>query len=119
VNIMPVLPGITDGPAMLDDLVRGAADAGVKRVGVCALRLQHEARKRYLPFIAEEFPHLAARYEAAYAHSTDVSKRYREGLSRYVHGLCRKYGLSASERAEDEVEDDAPPAPDPQLAFPL
>ncbi len=119
VNIMPVLPGITDGPDMLDDLVRAAADAGVQRVGVCALRLQHEARKRYLPFIAEEFPHLAARYEAAYAHSTDVSTRYREGLSRYVHGLCRKYGLSASERAEDEVEDDAPAAPDPQLAFPL
>jgi DNA repair photolyase len=120
INIMPVLPGITDAPEMLDALVHAAADAGAGRIGVCALRLQYEARKRYLPFIAQEFPHLAARYEAAYAHSTNVGEAYRAGLSRYVHQLCKKYGLRASTRAEDEDEDDAVPAPpDPQLAFAL
>jgi len=118
-NIMPVLPGITDDPAMLDALVRAAAGAGAARIGVCALRLQHEARKRYLPFIAEEFPHLAHRYEAAYARGPNVSERYREGLSRYVHALGRKYGVRVGHRAEDEeAEPEAPvPPPDPQLAF--
>jgi DNA repair photolyase len=119
INIMPVLPGITDDPAMLDALVRAAADAGASRIGVCALRLQHEARKRYLPFIAEEFPHLADRYEAAYARGSDLSERYRKGLSRYVHALGRKYGVRVGERAEDEGSEPsvmvAPP--DPQLAF--
>ena len=121
INIMPVLPGITDHPLMLDALVRAAADAGAARIGVCALRLQHEARKRYLPFLAEEFPHLAARYAAAYAHGSDVSARYRAGLSRYVHQLGRKYGIRVGERAEDEETLDAAPAPspDPQLAFAL
>ena len=119
INIMPVLPGITDDPAMLDALVRAAAQAGAVRVGVCALRLQHEARKRYLPFIAEEFPHLADRYEAAYARGPNVSERYRAGLSRFVHELGRKYGIRVGERAEDnEAEAFAPVAvADPQLVL--
>src|SRR5512147_2227236 len=52
VNCMPVLPGITDHPRALEALVRGVADAGATHLAVGALRLQHEARKRYLPFIA-------------------------------------------------------------------
>jgi DNA repair photolyase len=90
---MPVLPGITDRPADLEALVKRAAEAGATYVGACALRLQHEARRRYLPFIAQEFPHLAARYEAAYATSSHMTERYRDGLARFMTKLCRKYGV--------------------------
>jgi len=93
INCMPVLPGITDRPADLEALVKRAAEAGATYVGACALRLQHEARRRYLPFIAQEFPHLAARYEAAYATSSHMTERYRDGLARFMTKLCRKYGV--------------------------
>ena len=62
VNVMPVLPGITDGGAMLDTLVRRIAETGATHIAACALRLRAAARKRYLPWIEDEFPHLSARY---------------------------------------------------------
>lgn len=98
VNCMPVLPGITDDPAGLDELVRRVKEAGATRFAACALRLDRSARARYLPFITQEFPDLAERYRATYAHDRSVGERYRAGLSRYVAELCGKYGIENWER---------------------
>ncbi|MGH7717572.1 MAG: radical SAM protein [Gemmatimonadaceae bacterium] len=107
INCMPVLPGITDDPFDLEALVKRVAAAGATYVGVCTLRLQSTARKRYLPFIAEEFPHLADHYHSAYATSHDVSDRYREGLSKFMRRLCKKYGVQYGYDTENEERDRA------------
>ena len=93
INVMPVLPGITDAPAGLDALVARVAALGATHVNTGTLRLQAEARKRYLPFIDQEFPHLAARYRAAYARESDVSAHYRDGLQRFLSRVCRKHHI--------------------------
>src|SRR5687767_282382 len=80
INCMPVLPGITDAPDALDALVRRAAEAGATHVAAGALRLQPAARDRYLPWVVQEFPELAARYRATYAHGANAGARYRAGL---------------------------------------
>src|SRR5688500_7193955 len=67
VNVMPILPGITDNPTALEALVKRIGEAGATYAAACALRLQSSARKRYMPFIAEEFPHLLDRYMATYS----------------------------------------------------
>ncbi|MGI8510854.1 MAG: SPL family radical SAM protein, partial [Gemmatimonadaceae bacterium] len=94
INCMPVLPGITDDPAALDELVKRVAEAGAIRVGACALRLDRSARLRYLPFIEQEFPELAGRYRASYSGNRNVSERYRAGLALFFDQLCRKYNVS-------------------------
>ncbi|MGI9077659.1 MAG: SPL family radical SAM protein [Gemmatimonadaceae bacterium] len=104
VNCMPVLPGITDHPAALEALVRRVAESDATYIGACALRLQSAARQRYLPFIEQEFPHLASRYRKAYANGYQVSERYREGLSRFFRGLCAKYGVGMREYEDDDAE---------------
>src|SRR5215212_3574799 len=103
INCMPVLPGITDNPSDLDALVRRVSEAGATYVGACALRLQSAARKRYLPFIEQEFPHLAERYRNTYANGYQAGEKYREGLSRFFERLCDKYGVRGMSRryAED------------------
>lgn len=112
VNAMPVLPGITDGPDAMDALVRSVARAGATHIAACALRLRGTARRRYLPFIEAEFPHLADRYRASYASGYNVGERYRDGLKRHFAKLCAKYGIrngfydDGDEGAERE--DDAP-----------
>jgi DNA repair photolyase len=93
INVMPVLPGITDAPEQLDRLVRTVAEHGATYVNACALRLQSAARQRYLPFIEQEFPELAARYRATYARSHAVGERYREGLRSYFKRICKRHGV--------------------------
>ncbi|HET7584778.1 MAG TPA: radical SAM protein [Gemmatimonadaceae bacterium] len=106
INCMPVLPGITDHPAALEALVRRASEAGATHVSMCTLRLQHEARQRYLPFIEQEFPHLATRYRNAYAHGHQVGERYREGLRTFFRKLCRRYGVATRSRVEEDMLSD-------------
>ena len=108
INVMPVLPAITDHPAALDDLVKSVADRGAKYVNACALRLRSSARQRYLPFIEQEFPHLAKRYWATYAVDHRVSAGYSERLKGLMVDLCGRHGVAYGRwGASDEREADA------------
>ena len=131
VNCMPVLPGITDNPSQLEELVKRVAAAGATHVYSCALRLQSTARKRYLPWIEQEFPHLAERYRNTYARDHNAGEKYREGLRKFFDRLCRKYGVrgwSYDPTADEDAESDAsdmlaqpvqPARFDEQLLLPL
>ena len=122
INCMPVLPGITDNPSDLEALVKRVSEAGATYVGACAVRLKSAARKRYLPFIEQEFPHLAERYRNTYASSPHAGEKYREGLAKFFEKICAKYGVrSWSRGGDDEDEEGELPnpalAPEVQLAF--
>ncbi|MEO7368059.1 MAG: radical SAM protein [Gemmatimonadaceae bacterium] len=125
VNCMPVLPGITDNPSELEALVKRVSEAGATYVGACALRLQSTAKKRYLPFIAQEFPHLEERYRNTYANGSNAGKKYRDGLSRFFHQLCAKYRVASWARVDDsDAEGDGAlsgehPIPSEQLLLPF
>jgi DNA repair photolyase len=106
INCMPVLPGITDRPRDLAALVRRSAEAGASHVAAGALRLQPAARDRYLPWLAEEFPALAARYRATYAHGHYAGDAYRQGLHDYMVRLCERHGLRVREYRRDPVRRD-------------
>jgi DNA repair photolyase len=102
VNVMPVLPGITDAPEMIDALVRRVAEADASYLGACALRLRRTARERYLPFIEAEFPALASRYRGAYAHGHQVNERYRDGLRERFAAVCARHGVAFGRYYETE-----------------
>ena len=137
VNIMPVLPGITDQPDALAALVRRIAAEGGTHVNPGVLRLRATARKRYLPFLAAEFPALSQRYATAYANGHEMTAAYRDGLRQFMKRVCAEVGMqygTPDERAferraggawipPDEDGADTPepsdmPAP-PQLEFSL
>jgi DNA repair photolyase len=94
INVMPVLPAITDAPEALERLVQAVAERGASYVNACPLRLRSSARMRYLPFIEKEFPHLAGRYRATYANDHKVSEEYTEGLRSRMRALCETYGVA-------------------------
>ena len=93
INVMPVLPGITDAPEALYRLVQAVAERGASYLNACPLRLRSSARLRYLPFIEKEFPHLAGRYRATYANDHKVSEAYTEALRTTMRGLCEVHGV--------------------------
>lgn len=126
VNVMPVLPGITDDPHGLEALVRRVATVGARHLAAGALRLQPAARDRYLPWVADAFPDLAARYRATYARGPHAGERYRAGLREFVEALCARYGIAtrtyddAKARAEAQAKREArarPSGPPRQLAL--
>jgi len=108
INCMPVLPGITDNPSDLEALVKRVSEAGATYVGACAVRLQSAAKKRYLPFIEQEFPHLAERYRNTYGSSSYAGEKYREGLARFFEKLCARYGVRGWSSRYDEEGDESP-----------
>ena len=106
VNCMPVLPGITDGPAALDALVAAVGEAGATHLNACALRLRSTARQRYLPWLAETFPRLAPRYRAAYAASHQPGDGYRARLRALLVRLCAAHGVTYGAFREESDEYD-------------
>ena len=108
INVMPVLPGITDRPAMLDAVIRRVKDAGASHVNACALRLRSAARKRYMPFIDSEFPRLSTAYRTAFSQGHQMGDAYREGLSRFMRERCRKHGIVYGSRRDEEEDADQP-----------
>ena len=102
INVMPVLPGITDRPDQLEPLIKAIAEAGASCVNACALRLRAAARQRYLPFIEKEFPALASRYRATYERSHNAGERYRSGLHEYFKKVCARYGVPFGHDGDDE-----------------
>jgi hypothetical protein len=81
--------------------------------------LKSAARKRYLPFIEQEFPHLAERYRNTYGNSAYAGEKYREGLANFFEKLCAKYHVRGWSRSDDEEGDEALGAlvPSVQLSF--
>jgi DNA repair photolyase len=100
---MPVLPGLTDGEADLDALVRAARDAGAEWFAASVLFLMPSAQKQFLPFIEERFPRLARQYCNWYARSGYAPAAYRREIAERVARLRTWYGLRSRPEGTEEL----------------
>jgi len=66
VGIAPVLPGISDRPELLADVVKAARDAGATNVWCNVLYLQPGTREHFLEHLARDWPELVPSYLALY-----------------------------------------------------
>lgn len=89
----PVMPGITDSPRDLENLVRATAEAGGRYIFANSLFLKPCSAAIFLPFLAKEFPHLAESYQKRYKDRAFVSSSYRKRLSQLMARLRQKYGI--------------------------
>jgi len=96
VNCAPVLPGITDSPRDLEQLVRASAEAGARSVAAIPLFLKPCAEKIFLPFLEENFPQLVASYRARFRNRAFLPAEYKRRISALVKKLCHKYKLGES-----------------------
>jgi DNA repair photolyase len=91
--IAPIVPGITDDKPGLARLISLGKEAGAHYVSGSALRLGPAARRRFLPYLTREFPHLAERYRRHYARSDNASPAYCKALTARIRELQRTYGF--------------------------
>lgn len=93
VSCAPVLPGITDGPAELEALVRAAAQAGADFIHANSLFLKPCSAAVFMPFLEKEFPHLVKAYKERYEARAFVSTGYQKRISQLMTKFRAKYGI--------------------------
>jgi len=91
VLIAPILPGITDRPQMLRDVVAAALDAGAVHVSPILLHLRPGVREEFLPWLEAEFPELVPRYRELYRGSYAPAAARKE-LGRQTASVVRALG---------------------------
>jgi DNA repair photolyase len=67
VGMAPILPGLSDRPEQLEEVVRAAKDAGARIVWANILYLKPGIREHFLRHLAEDWPEHVARYEQLFA----------------------------------------------------
>jgi DNA repair photolyase len=89
----PVLPGITDSPRQLEDVVRAAASAKACHVHCNPLFLKPCSAAVFLPFLKEYFPRLVLDYEKRFADRAFLPAAYRKRISALFAQLRIKHGI--------------------------
>ena len=67
VGMAPILPGLSDAPEQLEEVVRAARAAGARSIWANLLYLREGTREHFLEALAEDWPEHAERYEQLYA----------------------------------------------------
>ena len=67
VGMAPILPGLSDRPELLDEVVREARAAGARSIWANLLYLRPGTREHFLEALAEDWPEEVERYEQLYA----------------------------------------------------
>ena len=117
VSCCPVVPGITDAPKDLEAVIAAAADAGADYVFANPLFLKPCSAAVFLPFLEQNFPHLAQNYRRRYHDRAFLPPSYTKRLADLVKTLREKYKLTRRDRAAFATKWPVE-AFDPQLQLP-
>jgi DNA repair photolyase len=114
VGMAPILPGISDKPELLEEVVREARAAGACGVWANLLFLRPGTREHFLEALSEDYPEQLAAYERLYARRAYLGSEESKPVRAQVAQLASRH------RIRDRRP--APLAPDPepeQLALAL
>ena len=122
VLIAPLMPGINDDPALVDEIVRIAKQAGATFVNGIALHLRPGVREVFMSWLSAARPDLVARYEEVYARGAYAEPKERARIGKLVKGAPRgSRGRRTSPerpgRPRSRATEGAAPAPRQQSLF--
>jgi DNA repair photolyase len=114
VGMAPILPGLSDKPELLADVVRAAREAGATGVWANLLHLQPGTKEHFLTALERDWPELLPHYEELYERSGYLAKADSEPTREVVRELVRAHGI----RDRRRVRLGPPPEPEQlQLAL--
>ena len=92
VLLAPVIPGITDNPAQLAEVVSAAADPGARFLGTQTLYLRSGTREHFIGYLQSEHPELLDEYRRLFP-GPYPPKRYQTQVERRVADLKSQYDI--------------------------
>jgi DNA repair photolyase len=122
VLIAPVIPGMSDGPGQVEEVVRACVDAGAVSVSAMYLHLRPGVKDHFMGWLQDARPDLVAQYASGYRRSyldtrfgAALGERARAAIAD-AGGLPRGRGRG-NHRGPTHLPDPPPPPPPEQLSF--
>jgi DNA repair photolyase len=117
VGMAPILPGLSDDPAKMAEVVRAARDAGATSIWANVLYLRPGTREHFLGNLARDWPELLPRYEHLYARRAYLPDDLVNPVRRRVRDLATAHGVADRRPWKLEPSPDAEPEQLPLTAF--
>ena len=103
VGMAPILPGLSDRPEQLAEVVQAAREAGAASIWANLLYLKPGTREHFLEALSRDWPAELERYERLYESRAYLSAAETQPVRERVRALAREHG----------VRDRRPPQPAP------
>jgi DNA repair photolyase len=104
VGMAPILPGISDAPEQLEQVVRAAREAGATSVWANLLYLKPGTREHFLDALARDWPEELDRYATLYSSRAYLPKSQTEPVRQLVAELRRRHGVRDRRRMRLEPQ---------------
>jgi DNA repair photolyase len=102
VGMAPILPGLSDKPELLADVVREARAAGATGIWANLLYLRPGTREHFLAALENDWPELLPEYERLYRRSDYLPRRETDPIRERVRSLARSHGVRDRRRVRLE-----------------
>ena len=93
VGMAPILPGLSDKPELLAEVVRAARAAGATGVWANVLYLKPGTKEHFLAALERDWPELLPEYERLYGRRAYVKSDVSQPLREQVRALARTHGV--------------------------
>lgn len=94
VGVAPILPGLSDRPELLADVVRAARDHGATHVWANVLYLRPGTREHFLENLARDWPELVPMYERLYSARAYLPDSHVKPLRDTVRQLAKEFDVA-------------------------
>jgi DNA repair photolyase len=112
VGMAPILPGLSDDPAGMEEVVRAARAAGAAGIWANMLYLRPGTREHFMDSLAKHWPELVPRYTELYARGFYLPKERVRPVQEQIQEMSRRHAA-----ATRPVEFLRPPAQPQQLSL--
>jgi DNA repair photolyase len=106
VGMAPILPGLTDKPELLADVVRAAREAGATGVWANTLYLKPGTKEHFLRALEHDYPELLPEYEKLYGRRAYLAREDSMPVKATVQELTRLHGIRDRRRVRLEPPED-------------
>jgi DNA repair photolyase len=107
VGMAPILPGLSDRPEQLAEVVKAVRAAGATSVWANLLYLKPGTKEHFLEALARDWPEELERYEQLYARRAYLSRAEVDPVREQVRSLARQHGV------RDRRQQPLKPPPEP------
>jgi DNA repair photolyase len=112
VGMAPILPGLSDRPEQLAEVVKAARAAGATGIWANLLYLRPGTKEHFLEALSRDWPEELERYEQLYAKGAYLPRQAADPVREQVRSLAREHGVRDRRRVRL-----APPAEPVQLTL--